>query len=256
LPIDPSKVLIGIPSGLREPLVEEYRGICEAFLQGKWKATSLDAGRFCEVVYTILDGALAGFFASSPSKPSNFPHACRALESRTAISAGDHSIRLLIPRVIIGMYDVRNNRNVGHVGGDVIANHMDATLVHANAAWVLAELIRVFHGVSVQEAQQTVDMLVDRCIPLIWEIDGNKRVMDTTMSNPDKVLLLLYGEAGWVQSRVLCDWVKYSNLSVFRTKVLGPLDDNLLIELDSKKDQATLSPLGIQQVEKRILSRT
>ena len=35
-----------------------------------------------------------------------------------------------------------NNRNVGHVGGDVDPNHMDATGVLAQCNWVMGELVR------------------------------------------------------------------------------------------------------------------
>lgn len=52
---------------------------------------------------------------------------CEALESRT----GSESARLTIPRLLVALYDVRNRRGVGHVSGDVSANHMDAELVLA-----------------------------------------------------------------------------------------------------------------------------
>jgi hypothetical protein len=130
---------------------------------------------------------------------------------------------------------------------------MDATIVHANACWVLAELIRVFHGVATREAQETVDCLVERPCPLVWEIDGKRRVLDPAMNSPDKVLLILYGEPGWLSTKTLCNWVKYSNASVFRTKVLKPLAGKMLIEFSDERDEAIITPLGIQTAETRLL---
>ncbi|HVZ93856.1 MAG TPA: hypothetical protein VG797_05045 [Phycisphaerales bacterium] len=251
--IDPSKLLVGIPAGLRDELLTEYRTLATAYSHGQWKYASLDAGRFCEVAYSIAEGALSGTYPAVAAKPPRFPDACKALEKMTPVQLGDHSLRVLIPRVLVGMYDVRNNRNVGHIGGDVVANHMDATLAFANARWVLAEFVRIFHGTTTQDAQAAVEALVQRRVPVIWEIDGQKRVLVPTMSAADKVLLLLHGEAGWVPVKTLSDWAKYGNHSQLRTKVLGPLADAMLIELDETRDVAHISPLGIKRVESELI---
>jgi hypothetical protein len=165
--IDAAKLLATVPTPLRDPLVAEYKGIVVAYAEGRWKLAGLDGGRFCEVVFTIVEGALSGSFPSGPSKPSRFPEACKALENKSPVAVGDRSLRILIPRVLLGLYEIRNNRNVGHVGGDVSPNKMDATYVRDGATWVMAELVRVFHGVSTAEAQESVDALVERKHPLV-----------------------------------------------------------------------------------------
>lgn len=63
------------------------------------------------------------------------------------------SFQILIPRLLPALYEIRNNRNVGHVGGDVDPNFMDSTAVLGTANWIMAELVRVFHSVSTPEAQ-------------------------------------------------------------------------------------------------------
>lgn len=244
-------LLASLPSGLRDPLLEEYRGIVTAYQEGRWKLSSLDAGRFCEVVYTVLDGALSGTFAGVPSKPSRFPDACRALENRPPIAVGDRSIRILIPRVLPGMYEIRNNRNVGHVGGDVSANRMDATFLRDSSTWVMAELIRIFHNVSIQDAQAAVDALSERKVPLVWEHDGRKRVLAPHMRAKDKVLTLLHAAPAGESAQDLQSWVKYK--SKFRQQVLEQLADDLLIELNSAGTHAVITPLGAKYVEENIL---
>ena len=42
---------------------------------------------------------------------------------------------------------------------------------------------------------------------------------------------------------------------MFKIKVLQPLDDEILIEWDKENDAVFLSPLGVQEVETKILSR-
>ncbi|HJQ52714.1 MAG TPA: hypothetical protein VJ825_02615 [Gemmatimonadaceae bacterium] len=251
--IDASKLLANLPLELRDPLVEEYRGIATAYLEGRWKLSSLDAGRFCEVVYTILDGAVSGKFATSPTKPARFVDACRALESKAPIAVGDRSIRILIPRVLPGMYDIRNNRNVGHVGGDVVANKMDAAFLRDASTWVMAELVRVFHGVSTAVAQDAVDALVERSHPLIWEHEGKRRVLAPSMKTKDKILVLLHASPSGALTSDLQVWVKYK--SKFREQILEPLAADLLVELNSAATHAVITPLGIRRVEESILTQ-
>lgn len=249
--ISGTTLLANLPSGLRDPLLSEYQGIVSAYQEGRWKLSSLDAGRFCEVVYTILDGALSGTFASGPSKPNRFPDACRALESRAPIAVGDRSIRILIPRVLPGMYEIRNNRDVGHVGGEVSANQMDATLLRDSSTWVMGELIRIFHNVSVQEAQSAVDALTERKVPLVWEYNGRKRVLAPQMKAKDKVLTLLHASPAGESTQDLQMWVKYK--ANFRQQVLEQLEDDLLIEVDLMGNHAVITPLGSKYVEEHIL---
>lgn len=251
--IDASRLLANIPAPLRDELVLEYRGIAQAYMEGRWKATGIDGGRFCEVVYSIVSGAIAGTFPASASKPSNFPAACRALETRPAVGLGDHSLRILIPRVLPGVYDIRNNRNVGHVGGDVSSNKMDATFVRDAATWVVAELVRVFHLVSTHEAQESVDALVERRHPLVWQYSGIRRVLDPDMSAPNRALVLLYTVNGACAIGTLQGWVKYKKN--FRGNVLGRLAEGLLVEIDDGAKAVIITPLGIEEVEKNLLPK-
>ena len=96
----------------------------------------------------------------------------------------------------MALYEVRNNRGVGHVGGDVDPNHMDATLVVASAKWVVAELVRLFHAVDTKTATEIVEALITREVPAVWEVNGKRRVLTGGLTMKQKALLLLYSEAG------------------------------------------------------------
>ena len=163
--MDAALALSAIPKTLRDELVNEYRSIIQNYSEHRWSPTELSAGRFCEVVYSILSGYGSGAYPPKASKPNDFVGACRKLELNGDVP---RSFQILIPRTLPSLYEVRNNRGVGHVGGDVDSNHMDATFVVSASNWILAELVRVFHNLSIEEAQQLVDAIAERRVPLIW----------------------------------------------------------------------------------------
>jgi hypothetical protein len=120
--------------------------------------------------------------------------------------------------------------------------------------WIVAELVRVLHKRPVDEAAEIVDALVERETPLIWRVGGKVRVLDPKMSMRDKAMVLLYSTAHPMSDRELVDFVEHTNASVFRRDVLRPAHRNKTIEYDETAGTVTISPVGIEHVEK-ILAR-
>jgi hypothetical protein len=252
--IDPTKLLSNIPAGLRDPLVRCYREIASNFAEHRWEPSELNGGKFCECVYWIVEGTLSGTYAAGPSKPRNMRTACYTIESGPkSAHPADDSLRILLPRMLPPLYDIRNNRGVGHVGGDVDPNQMDATAVYSMSSWIMAELVRIFHSVSTQEAQEAVEALVERKIPLIWDTGAIKRVLDTSLTARQQTLALLYQSIGWVSDIELCNSVEYSSASMFRKHILDKLHKERLIEFNKKLKRAKISPTGSAHVEAEIL---
>ena len=155
--------------------------------------------------------------------------------------------------MLTALYEIRNNRGVGHVGGDVDPNLMDATAVVAMSKWVVAELIRVFHAISTAEAQKAVEALVERTLPIVWSVGNAIRVLQPSMAAQDKALVLLYHAHDWVEEKRLRDCVEYSNASMFRT-ILLICHKRKLLEYDPKARKVILLPPGITYVETKILT--
>src|SRR4051794_20994835 len=130
--------------GLRTALVSEYSSILQNFTEQRWTPSELSGGKFCEIVYTILDGFSKKSYAARPAKPRNFVEACKKLESNAGVP---RSFQILIPRLLPPLYEIRNNRNVGHVGGDVDPSFLDSSAVLSITSWVMVELVRVLHAV-------------------------------------------------------------------------------------------------------------
>lgn len=234
----PVTLLSTLPTGLRTPLIEEYSSIVQNFMERRWSPSELSGGKFCEIVYTILDGYSSGSFAASPNKPRNFVDACRALESKAATA---RSFQILIPRLLPTLYEIRNNRGVGHAGGDVDPNQMDASAVLAMSSWVMAELVRVFHNVTIEEAQLAADSLVERPMPFVWSDGDIRRVLRTNLKLKDQIMLLLGAESAAVKADDIFSWTEYSNRSHFN-KVLNELHGKRFIELQKTGNVLVLPP--------------
>lgn len=246
------ELLALLPATLRTELLTAYGEILRNYRERRWEPSELNGGKLCEVAYSILQGHTNGQFPKRSTKPRNMVDACRSLES--APSSFPRSVRIQIPRMIVALYEIRNNRGVGHVGGDVDPNHMDATCVVEMSKWVLSELVRVFHDVSTEEATAAVDALVERTVPTVWKVGENLRVLNPRMSMRDKTLLLLYHRRGPVVEEDLRQWVEHSNPSVYRRDVLRKAHKAKWLEYDAGKKTVEISPLGIAFVEDHLLA--
>jgi hypothetical protein len=249
----PEDVFSDLPEALREELLDAFSKIVTNYSERRWEPAELNGGKLCEVVYSIIRGIADKKFPARASKPQSMMGACRALENDTSIVA--RSIRFQIPRMIPALYELRNNRNVGHVGGEVDPNHMDAVCVLQMSKWMLAELIRILHHRPLDEAAEIVDALVERETPLLWKVNGKVRVLETGLTMKGKMLLILHANAAPVTDRDLIDFVEHSNPSAFRRDVLRPAHKDRLVEYDQQTGMVTISPKGIERAEKMLAER-
>ncbi len=246
-----TSALSAIPDGLRLPLLVEYRSIIQNFAEHRWSPSELSGGKFCEIVFTILDGHAKLTYPASPAKPKRFVDDCRKLENNSHVP---RSFQILIPRLLPALYEVRNNRGVGHAGGDVDPNHMDAVFVLTSCNWIMAELVRVFHNVSVAEAQDVVDKLVERRMPLLWIGDNMRRVLDPNLSLREQILLFLCTSPGKIATSDLKNWTGYKNASYFK-RLLLEMHGERLIELASDGSTALILPPGDKIASELIAKR-
>src|SRR5205823_7957967 len=101
------------------------------------------------------------------------------------------SVRLHIPRTLRLIYDIRNKRNAAHLNDGIDPNLQDSTLVIGNMDWVLAELVRLYHGVSANDAQRIIEDLITKEVPAIQEIDGQPVIL-SDLQPKDRAMLMLY----------------------------------------------------------------
>lgn len=238
-----------IPPSLRNELKDKFIEIVKNYNERRWESSELNGGKFCEVIYTILDGFVKQKYAQNASKPQNMEQSCKNLANYPVAD----SVRLSIPRAIVALYEVRNRRGVGHVSGDVNPNHMDAVYVLNSSKWILAELIRVFNGLSVSEARIAVEELSSYDIPLVCNLGNVRRVLNCDLNKKEQTLVLLHSSPlNLMSEKELTECVEYSNLSMYRKKILIPSHKKRLLEYDQNSKTVQLLPPGIAAAEEII----
>ena len=176
--LSPKDAFSVLPATLRDDLLGAFNEIITSYREHRWESSELNGGKLCEAAFTIVNGYLGGGnYPSRASKPARFPQACLALEQTYAHVPDSRSARILIPRMMIGLYDIRNNRGVGHAGADVDPNHMDATVVAGTSKWLVAELVRLLHTLTTDEATDIVEGLIEREVSWVWTHEDTQRVL-------------------------------------------------------------------------------
>lgn len=249
--LDDAILFKSLPCKLRDELWETFNAILRNYQEEKWEPSELNGGKLCEVVYSILKGHVDGRMPNRASKPRNMVDACHKLEQANSTNFC-RSVRIQIPRMLVALYEIRNNRGVGHIGGDVDPNHMDANAVLYMSKWIMAELVRVFHNVSTENATKAVDAIVERIIPVLWKVGNKHRILKIDLSMKEKTLVILYKVNDWIQESDLVDWVEHTNASIYRRDVLRKLHKEKFIEYDEENKKAKISPLGVREVEREI----
>jgi hypothetical protein len=245
--------LAGIPKAFRTRLIKTYLDLKKNSLESRHDAAGVAVGKFCETALRFLQDKLLVSYTPFGVQIPNFAGECRKLVE-SPVGSGNESERQVLPRALVFLYTMRSKRGIGHVGGDVDANSIDIATMTKIADWIVCELIRLYHGLSLEEAQDIVDGLAVRQIPVIWEVAGKKRVLKEGLAAKDQALLLLYSSPdSLVFVGDLREWIEYSNLAVFKSKVVGPLHRSRLLEFDKDTESITLSPKGVAHVEDNLL---
>ncbi|MFF7410941.1 hypothetical protein [Streptomyces lydicus] len=247
----PFSALTVLPEGLRGDVVGSFNEVVRNYREHRWEPAELNGGKLCEAIYTVILGYMDGRYAERSSKPNNILDACRALEHRSNFP---RAIKIQIPRMLIALYEIRNNRGVGHAGGDVDPSRMDATAVLYMSKWLMAELVRFLHDLTTDQASSVVESLIEREVPLIWTEGNKRRVLKVGLSWKKKMLLLLLPENGAVGEAELLEWIEHPNPGRFRRDVLRPAHKQKLIEFNEGDLSVRLLPPGIAEAESLVNS--
>ena len=245
--------LASVPTTFRSRLIKTYLDLKKNTTESRYDAAGLAVGKFCEVSLRLLQQKVLGSYTAFGTKINNFAVECRNLIAAPA-TAGNDSERVVLPRALVFLYTMRSKRGIGHVGGDVDADPIDITVMSKVADWIICEFIRIHHGMSLEEAQDIVDAISVRQLPIIWEVSGKKRVLKQGLQARDQALLLLYSsQESAVLIEDLCDWIEYANPPRFKNEVIQKLHKERLLEFDKERESIILSPRGSQYVEEKLI---
>lgn len=176
---------------LLDRLFESYQLVNEHYYLGKHRPCSFEGGRFAEVALRMLQQIITGKYIPLGDSITKFSNEVLKLGNADS-SKFPQSLRIQIPRTLQVIYDIRNKRDVGHVGGDVDSNFTDATLSLVCCNWVMTEFIRIYYTSDITTAQNLVNSLVKIRIPLIQDFNGFLKILKPELKLPEKVLAFLY----------------------------------------------------------------
>jgi hypothetical protein len=229
-------------------LIEEFEQALDEYRAADWEKVGLKAGKFCEVAYCICAGHATGTYAATPSKPNNFPQACRDLEQYNTTKG--RSLCIQAPKALAALYELRNNRAIGHVSSDISPNHMDAEFFLRGMKWVMGELVRNFSKLPLEDSHAVVEAVTARTFHIVWSSGNVRRVLEPAKTSGQKVLIMLYAESKPVSVAQLQTWVEYKNGTDFKRKVLKSLHKQALVHFDEKTATVQILPTGQAYVEK------
>lgn len=244
-----------VAAGMEAELADEVlKGFAEAkrrYYLGDHRPTAVEGGRFCEAVTRVLEKELLGKYTQlgKTLPPLNE----KRLQSFAQAQHGHESIRRHLPKALYFIYGIRSTRSVVHLADGIDPNIQDATLVVNTLDWMMAELVRVFHTVSPDEAHAVITDLVKREVPVIEEIDGQP-VCSVELGVADQVLVFLYraGRDVGLDLQELRRQMRHNSQSNLN-KAVRRLDEKALVLLHPASNKAHITSSGMRDVENRKL---
>ena len=178
------------PQELVDALLDSYKDLVENFNRGRLRPSEVEGGRFCEAIIRMLQYKTTRTYISIGTPIGNLDTEISRLANLPKVDFNE-SIRLHIPRTVRVIYDIRSKRDSVHLG-NIDPNLMDATLILNCCKWVLAELFRMELQIPVNEAQKTINYLIEKKIPIVQDFNGFLVTLNPRLSARDRILVLLY----------------------------------------------------------------
>jgi hypothetical protein len=242
----------GIPSELVENILDNFFEMKTMFFRHEYRETALYGGRYAEGVFRIIQYLLDGSYTPIGVSLPNF-HSSLVKFTNYPKENNHDSIRISIPKSLDVLYDIRNKRDVGHLGGDISENYIDSVLSLSLASWILCELLRIFYFGDVNKAQKLVNNLIIIDIPLIQDFNGFLRVLEPKMPLREKILsLVFYKNLEGITKTELDSYLQYNHLPNNVSRSLNSLIKNALIHFDQIEKKYFLTERGINFVTKNI----
>jgi len=240
----------GIPPRIVDEVLESFAEGKRRFHLGDHRPQEVEGGRFSEAVFRLLQH-LCGL----PVTPlgSQLPSVDTLLHQIENVTAQPDSVRIHIPRTLRLIYDIRNKRDAAHLGDGIDPNRQDATLVIGNMDWVMAELVRLHHNVSADDAQHVIEDLVTKEVPAVQEIDGQPVIL-TKLAPRDQAMLILYrAGAGGLSLDELVQQLRAARKDHLKSRLVH-LDGSQLILLHPKTGRFHITNRGVRYVEENRLA--
>jgi len=199
------------PEVLIDELITCYLELKQHYYCQEHRPSELDGGRFSEVVIRMIQHVIDGKYIQLGTK---LPNVNKVLLDFEMVDGSKYyeSMRIHIPRVLNSVYNIRNRRDVGHIGKDISANENDSNYVFIACTWILVELIRIYSEKTIEEAKQMVSKLVEIELPIIQNFDDAIKILKTDLPISEKILLILFIKQGeYLNDKTIMKHIEYNN---------------------------------------------
>jgi len=203
-------------------------------------------GKFVETVVQIMQYLERG---GQHDKQPAVDSYLRDIENRSTTLPD--SLKLLVSKIARSIYSLRNKRGIGHKG-EVDPNIMDLKYIFSGCQWILAELVRVYHGSHPDEAGKFIEAIGVMPSVIIEDFGSFKTVLNRQLKSTDELLILLYSYyPNYVSvEQIYIDMKRRAKKTVSGT--IGALYKKAWIE-GSKSDGYKLTSLGYKKAIELIL---
>jgi len=247
LPIALTALLPHIPRDIANALQKEFADLESRFARRDWGPAELNAGRFAEAVLRFLEWKESGRQYTPVGKHLNRQRILKEVRVNSSLPDG---LRFHVSLCSEILMDIRNKRDVAHLGAVVDVDEMDARLLLRLASWVVAEIVREEGNLSARDAQALIDRLSSRNLSLVEEVEGDLVVVATNLPAIQRALVALYHlYPRPMEMGLLRVTIGYQNSTRFREMIADQAKKGI-VHLKAKK--VYLTAKGAAWVDKNI----
>lgn len=241
------EILLNVPERLAEELETELSNLESRFARHDWAPLELNGGRFAEAVFRYLEWKESGGRFTPIGRQLDRHGIVHRVQNNPAVPEG---LRFHVLRCAELLLDIRNRRDVGHLGADIDVSEMDSRLVLRLVSWVMAEIVREETQLPSDEAQAIIDRLSSREMSMVEIVDGDLLVTATQFEAIERALIALYHSfPNPVNINTLRESVRYANKTRFN-KLLEKKASEALIHI--KGENIFLTGKGAAFVDENI----
>ncbi|MDD4804856.1 MAG: hypothetical protein PHN69_06860 [Candidatus Pacebacteria bacterium] len=169
-------------------ILKYYEDAIKKYQIADWEGVSLKGGKFVESVTK----ALATYCEVTLPTPRQFraSNTLKSLEQKTNFN---DTVRIVIPKACLLIYEITNNRGGRHDSDFINSNAMDTEIIIPTMSWVLAEMFRFSNkNEDTKQAQTLIQSITKRIYPDFESIDGRPYINIPNLKVSDVALLILY----------------------------------------------------------------
>ncbi len=184
-------------------ILDKYQEMISRFLIKDYSGVLVSLGKFVEAFFQALDFLVRGTTASKPDQDKIL----QRLDAAVSTNKIPSSLRNLLAENLRQAFKLRNSRDGAHLT-DFIANRIDSQIGIHLAQWCLAELVRIYSKLSMEESFKITEEILEFPTHNIQKF-GNEILVLKDLSCSEEILTqLLYAEGNMMPVQRLKEMIK------------------------------------------------